>query len=310
MIPKDLAYVLGMQGKYEESQKYFDEAFAIAQSAQGRASDMEFAVTEGYLGAVLLNQGDLNKAEQQLTSSLERKRIRKDFEGPPEICIWLGQLYELKASTKSEHNCDALLATAAEYYRQALDLHWLGRSYYECAALTGLARVKFRRNEASELLALIRKAESLALESEYNDLLASLHLIQGHLAVSGRLKTHGRGLRAALQNYQKGLVYAMRFNRFLLDEVLSGRPQGSYLIPIIPQCLAQGEEGHRLLIALRKWWERGYNDTGISQSDTISPLAEGMLLLQAEFHARALEPGDGTVQTPVVIQIEHALQAS
>ena len=33
------------------------------------------------------------------------------------------------------------LARAEAYYQQVLDLAWIGRRYFECAALTGLARI-------------------------------------------------------------------------------------------------------------------------------------------------------------------------
>jgi len=41
--------------------------------------------------------------------------------------------------------------------------------------------------------------------------------------------------------------------------------------------------------------------------DTISPLPEGIALLEAERIAREREPGDGSLQKSVVEQIENAL---
>ena len=104
------------------------------------------------------------------------------------------------------------------------------------------------------------------------------------------------------------IIYALRYNRFLLDEALSGRPQGTPLRPIIPHCLERGEEGQRMLIALRDWWKTGVNDVGTPRPDTISPIPEGILLLEAERIAREREPGDGTLQKTVLEHIAIALR--
>jgi hypothetical protein len=63
----------------------------------------------------------------------------------------------------------------------------------------------------------------------------------------------------------------------------------------------------RMLIALRDWWQTGVNDIGTPRPDTISPIPEGIPLLEAERIARKREPGDGTPQKSVVEQIENAL---
>lgn len=112
---------------------------------------------------------------------------------------------------------------------------------------------------------------------------------------------------AALHFYQHALIYALRYNRFLLDEVLSGRPQGTPLRPIIPECLKREEEGLKMLRVLREWWQTGKNDTGAPRPDTISPIPENIALVEAEKIAREREPGDGTEQRWVVEQIESAL---
>jgi hypothetical protein len=88
---------------------------------------------------------------------------------------------------------------------------------------------------------------------------------------------------------------------------LSGRPQGTPLRPIIPECLKRGEEGRRMLIALRDWWQTGLNDIGTPRPDTISPIPEGIPLLETERIAREREPGDGSPQKMVLEQINAAL---
>ncbi len=118
---------------------------------------------------------------------------------------------------------------------------------------------------------------------------------------------HWRDIRARTTNVGQALQRALRYNRFLLDEVLSGRPQGSPLQPIVPQCLEHGEEGQQMLTALRDWWKTGVNDIGTPRPDTISPIPEGIPLLEAERIVREHEPGDGSPQKSVIQQIEAAM---
>jgi len=187
-------------------------------------------------------------------------------------------------------------------------------------ALTGLIRVKHAQGEYHAIPPLLVEAEQLAQQYEYNDHLASLRLTQGHLAwegittdksetnrqISASLPSVNFDLSVVIVFFKQAMIYALRYNRFLLDEVLSGRPQGTPLRPIIPECLKRGEEGRRMLIALRDWWQTGTNDVGAPRPDTISPIPEGIALLEAERIAR--EPGDGSPQKSVVEQIEAALE--
>ena len=55
------------------------------------------------------------------------------------------------------------------------------------------------------------------------------------------------------------------------------------------------------------WWQNGINDIGVPRLDTISPVPEGISLIEAERIARNREPGDGLVQRDVVEQINMAL---
>jgi len=140
-----------------------------------------------------------------------------------------------------------------------------------------------------------------------NEWMARWRLVQGYVAWSGHIPEWGEGIDAASEYFRLALILALRYDHFLLDEVLSGRPQGTPLRPIIPYCLARGEEGRKVLIALRDWWKRGTDDIGTPRPDTISPIPEGIPLLEAERIARQREPGDGSPQRTVVEQIEAAL---
>jgi hypothetical protein len=63
-----------------------------------------------------------------------------------------------------------------------------------------------------------------------------------------------------------------------------------------------------MLVALRDWWQGGMNDIGTPRPDTISPIPEGIALLEAERLARQREPGNGSSQQSAVEQINKALQ--
>lgn len=296
---RDLAQAAALQGKFQEAEVYrlrWSERFQKADYFTTVARKRITAIALGFWGVGDRLAGRFREARHKLVYSLWIKR-RLDESGVPEVLVALGNLYE--TLTK--------LAQAENYYLQCLKLRWTGRRYFECGALTGLVRVRHAQGDYASIPPLLTEAEQLAQQYEYNDHLASLRLTQGHIAWEGNAPAWENGFDAALRYYQQALIYALRYNRFLLDEVLSGRPQGTPLRPIIPECLKRGEEGRRMLIALRDWWQTGINDVGAPRPDTISPIPEGIPLLEAERIAREREPGDGSPQRSVVEQIENAL---
>lgn len=303
-ILRDLGLIIGMQDRFAESLTYFDKCFATAKYQ--RLSALEDSTGLRFLGIVQLRQGELVNAEQSLSSGLELIRAHSYIASETEFLFWLGILHETW-----------LKLEIAEYYHKSTLGMQTGRRYFECGSLTGLVRVKYARGDWAAIPPLLQEAEQLAQKYEYNDYLASLRLTQGHLALSSvsvpdergeKAKGWEGGFDAALRYYQQALIYALRYNRFLLDEVLSGRPQGTPLRPIITECLKCGRKGRHMLIALRDWWQTGVNDTGILRPDTISSIPEGITLLEAELTARQREPGDGSPQQSVVEQIERSLR--
>ena len=296
----DLGLDLGLQGRYREAER----CFALIQARQeDLVADVEAEIASGlgFRGMILAREGEFARAETLLLQSLSIKERVRDTIGIPELLYWLGELHE--ADKQSE------LSISESFYYRSLEYRWVGRHYFIAAALTGLVRVKAAQGDYAAIPLLLTEAEQLAQEYEYNDHLASLRLTHGHLSWDGHIPESGSGFDAALRYYQHALICALRYNRFLLDETLSGRPQGTPLRPIISYCLEQ-EEGQRMLMSLRDWWRTGVNDIGTSRPDTISPLREGIPLLEAERIAREREPGDGSPQKGVVEQLEQGLARS
>jgi tetratricopeptide (TPR) repeat protein len=296
-----VGYSVGLQDRFEEAhsefQKAMDESKKWVALRDNFDLDRATLLHYSFWAFVHLRAGELDLARRKFLCALWLKRRHKDYIGLPELFVGLGIVYELHSN----------YIVATQWYARCLRLKWTSRCYHECAALTGLIRVKHAQGDYAAIPPLLAEAEQLAQQYEYNDHLASLRLTQGHIAWEGNAPAWENGFDAALRYYQHALIYALRYNRFLLDEVLSGRPQGTPLRPIIPECLKRGEEGRRMLIALHDWWQTGLNDIGTPRPDTISPIPEGIPLLEAERIAREREPGDGSPQKSVVEQIESAL---
>lgn len=294
---RDLGTIFGAQGKYEQADSAFLESSEILQRYPEYGAG--FGVLLTFWGLTLLRKGELLKAEEYLN------RGRNILEGSEKQNKWesfftlipMGELYELR------HDW----AQAESHYRQWLNLRSLGRYYFECSALVGLARVKYVQKEYAAIPDLLVDAEQLAQRYEYNEHLVSLRLIQGHLAWDSDVTVWGQGFDAALHFYQSALIHALRYNRFLLDEVLSGRQQGTLHEPIIMHCLEHDKEGRNMLLSLSDWWRNGTNDIGTKRPISVSPIPEAISLIEGERLARTREPGDGSLQQTVEKQLEQAL---
>jgi len=293
----DLGWVLGKQGRFDEATAYLSDAINIVQ----RLGEHFLGWHSGamcFLGMVLTHQGRCNEAREYLTRSLAINLESQDHHRTLEVSPLIGVLYE----TQKEW------ATALTHYQRCMELKWVGRHYQESSALAGICRSKHHLKRFEDIPPLLAEAEQLAQQYEYNDHLASLRLTQGHIAWEGHIPEWGSGFDAALHYYQHALIHALRFNRFMLDEVLWGGDICTPLRPIIPHCLERGTEGRTMLTALRDWWQTGNNDIGTPRPDTISPIPEDIPLLEAERLARQREPGDGSLQKPVLEQIEATLK--
>jgi hypothetical protein len=202
--------------------------------------------------------------------------------------------------TKGEERND-YLSQAETYYKQCLDYRWTSRRYFECAALTGLVRVKFALNEIRDAVDLFVQAEQIAEEHQYHNLLASLHLTKGHIQWSGPIESWSGGFDAVALSYKRALLHALKFNRFLLSEVLWGDQVSTPTVDIIAQCLLQRAEGQTMLAALTNWWESGKDDFTLEISNNVTQFEVNIItLIEAERLVRHREPGDGTIQLGVI----------
>lgn len=268
--------------------------------ADKRAMEPAEKATMDRLHAIaLLRVGQPALARHQLVKLLSayRASMRRDAIG--ESVAWLGLACE------TEGQCSEALL----HYLDALSPEHRGRLYLECLALTGLVRTMNALGELDDIPGHLAEAEALAQRYQYNDHLASLRLSQGHLAWDGLLPEGDCGIETALGHYKEALVYALRYNRFMVDEVLWGGGVCTPLTPIIPHCQGRGMGGRQMLEALRDWWQSTDSLFGSPGEDSISAIRNmlGQSLAQSETEARRIEPGDGSEQTSVAEKLTDAI---
>jgi tetratricopeptide (TPR) repeat protein len=281
-----LSYTLGMQGKYVEALQKVSDASTKYCALTKEVYYLRSLVFEAF---ILIQQGkwiEARKIMERVWAKQNGDFALRFYEKPE----WYGSIYQNNKEWDQ----------AERHYRLFLDInnYPANRYYHRCSAYLGLIQVKHAQGNIAAIPTLSTEAEQLAQQYEYNDHLASLRLIQGHLALEAGKENE------AISFYQKAIIYALRYNRFLLDDLLSGRTQGAALQPIIPYCLEYGEQGRKILSTLRDWWKIGVNDVGTSRPDTISFIPEGIPLLEAEKIAREHEVGDGSMQKDVIGQFE------
>lgn len=290
-----LGSVLMMQEKIAEGLAILREAAKHDGFISGLGAG--FAMSQAELGAGLVLAGHHGEAQAILMEHVSR--VPANSNGLQRALYWLGRAFE---GTQSLHR-------AADEYRKAIECD-VSNAYYITGSLIGLVRVNHALGEVGQIHESLAEAEQLSLQYEYNDHLASMRLSQGHIAWEGAIPDWGIGFDAALGWYKLALIHALRYNRFMLDEILWGRELGTPLRSIIPHCLERGEEGLRMLSTLRDWWATGINDIGTPRPDSISPIAEmeGRPLTECEAAARRIEPGDGSTQTPVLERLDEAVR--
>jgi hypothetical protein len=292
LVLRDLGWALGVQDKFSEAHQCFVESLDIAQRL-GNLHIHDQGVCLGFWGLVSSREGDFRRSQSLFKRS---SKIILDISNTPTTII----LFTLLGIATEIERKPSL---AEKYYIRCREWASYGNNYFYSTAITGLIRLKQIQGKYHAIKPLLTEAEQIAVRYEYNDCLASLRLTQGLMSSSININQFDEGLAY----FKQAMIYALRYNRYLLDELLNGRPQGTPLTPIIPYLLENGEEGKKTLIKLRNWWETGINDVGTQRLDTIAPLPEGITLLEAESIARERELGDGKPQKRVLEQIDTAL---
>jgi hypothetical protein len=192
------------------------------------------------------------------------------------------------------------------------------RSSFRSTALAGRGRIGYFLGKDPDAFGpYIEAAQELALKHEYNDVLAALYLLRGNAACYAS-QPNGKGLAAAqvpdhertLRCYLTAMVYALRYNRFLLDGVLSGKVPYLSGTAIVPMCLADPKGGAEILKSLKSLWSSGQNTLQGDVPESISPIAGDMPLAKAEEMARVREVGDMRPQKSVLRQIDVAIDGT
>jgi tetratricopeptide (TPR) repeat protein len=297
---RDLGLILGLQGKLTEAEQRFAESISISQATEDRIGT---AFAKIFRGMTLLKWGSPTAAKKWISEGIKAYIDTGDPWNLPLNLIVQGEMYEARGDYKK----------ALEYYTECLELRKLNRMYFHTSALVGLARIKCAQlghsaQAEGDAKKIVAEAEALAISREYNDHLSSLRLTQAHTIWDGKVSDWGAGFDNAFEYYTQALMYALRFNRFLLDEVLDGQPKRTPLISIVRSCTGHGADGVRMLNALRDWWQdkNSLVSIGTPTAASISKVPLGMSLLDAEKLARELEPGHQK-QVDVLTQIRRAI---
>ncbi|MDQ3822125.1 MAG: tetratricopeptide repeat protein [Actinomycetota bacterium] len=296
-ILESVALARGLQDDFGEARAKFDAAENVYENvhAQGDPAgtpERYIRAMLSFRGLVAAREGKLDDAQADLERALAIKQQIADRIGIPEVHAWLGTVHELRGD----------FAAAEAAYEQVLALRAVRRQYFEAVAVAGLARVDQASGRPEEAAARIAEAESNG-GYEYDDVLASLRYVAARLAWDGALSDGATGFEPAERLFREALVHALRYNRFLLDELVGGRPQGSVFRPLTQLCADRGDEGRRMLQTLEQWWRTGTNAVEREPKATVSPLEVGISLVDAEQLARSREPGAGAPQRNVVDQL-------
>lgn len=304
-LQRDLGLVLGLQRRWKQSQEYFVESIKKYQERGGRSTGS----TQGFWGLILSHQGEFQNAQLHLLESLSIKKDIQDNNGIPEILVWLGQLSEMMAKKAILEDRNEHLAQAESYYNQSLEYSWTSRRYFECSALTALARIKYLRDDYDNAVILSGQAERIAEEHQYHDLIASLHLLKGHCQWSVTIDSMSSSFDAAQLSYKRALLQSLSYNRFLLDEMIWVDQVSTPLINIVSKCILQGLEGRKMLEDLINWWKTATYEMPLDIIDNdMAADINNVPLTQAERLVRQREPGNGEPQLSVIETLNRFLR--
>jgi tetratricopeptide (TPR) repeat protein len=291
---RDMAWSLAYQGRFKEAHEFIPKGLSKSQELDPSMST-SYSSDVGFLGVILMLEGRFDEAERHLRRSLSVKQNNKDFPGIPETLNWLGHL----------HARQELWEEALDYYQRSIKYNSVNKYYFESEALIGICCAQYCLGTFDNINETLDRGKALAQRFEYNDHLAMIYLLRGHIAWDAPPGNQENGFDFVLTMYQKSLIYGLRYNRFLLDAILDDGGLTNFLEPIIPYCLNHGILGRKMLTDLRDWWGVGFNRSEVKS--TVSPIPPNISLLEAERLARDLEPGDGSRQINFSKRVDHVL---
>ncbi|NNJ10387.1 AAA family ATPase [Chloroflexales bacterium ZM16-3] len=301
MSISELGLALGMQGHFLQAHERIQEALVI-QAQFSQSLGIQRARSLNFRGIVQFHQGLLAEAIVSLEESLSIRRTFNDNFGMPEVILWLGTCYEALLRWD-----DAIAA-----YNSVLKLG-VGRFYYECCAIIGvirsmLAQPDKNNSDNKKLRTHITQARIIAEKYEYNDCLAYLFTVVGHANFKLCVDTLSQAYKDTVQFYKLAMIYALRYNSLLLDDILVGRSPQLATEPIARYCQRRMPLGQQVLSDLRQWWATGVNTTEHSSAETITIIPTGISLLHAEQIARELESAAQSPYGSVLTSLDEILE--
>jgi tetratricopeptide (TPR) repeat protein len=295
----ELGFILGLQDKYNES---FSELNKGIQRYNKDTNSHNYATIKSWLGYINIRFGNYIEAEKCLKESIRIKTFLKEFPEIIELYLWMGYLYETMYfdGSKNENKLKA-----EKYYDIIIFSNHFDREYIYCKAIIGLLRIKLCNSEfiGQETTNLLNTCKEISNFYEYNDILSYISLIQGHI----QLEKENITQEQIILYYKMAMIYALRYNRYLLDEVFWGRNHGNVIESIVNICSRKNNFGINILNSLLKWWKTGINDLEGINLSKISPIPNNISLIEAEKIARENEPGyHGSNQTYVLNCLEES----
>lgn len=271
---RQLGLLVGMQGRYKEAEEHLEESIRITKKLGNEFQEI-WSTSVKILGLLSMRRGDFEIAEKRLAKSAAIKKKIQDKLGIPEVLMWQGELF---AATERVED-------AIEAYNESLGWTNMGREYCEATALVGLARLQYRKGSLQLDSRELCRADAIALRREYNDHLAVVRFLEG------RVLLDAHNVHSAIGKFKEAMIYALRFNRFALDDMVA---------KIVKDCRRRPEHRSEVTDELTRFWMRESNGVLANRPDTISLVGQSELLLQAEVAARSREPGDRLRQQSVL----------
>ena len=276
-----------INGDLEDASSAYAEAIRIGREA-GNLNMV--IIANSNLAEILIDQGQLHKAADTLTHSLQMA-VRPDGQRSP----LAGKLYAILGKLAYEHN---QLNDADQYFHQCLDLcqQW-GETDFQASTCAMLARLEQARNNLENAQEAIRKAElltgeySLAIHRsiQVRSDLARYWLAQGNLVkLTQLLINSGLSIKDAIP-YQREPEYVILLRTLIFQHdheaalALSER--------LLKQAESTGRKGLVIeILILQALTFQGKKETG----QALAALERALTLAQPEGYVRMfLDEGEG-----------------